>query len=188
MDETLDTNAPDTNALTDGTQPAAGTVAHETLLGLDSYGWVAAAFLVFLLVLWRVGAFRAIGKSLDGQADKVRADLAEAAALKAEAQAMKDHAAKQAEEAEADARAMIANAEQEAQRILEQAGRDADVQIARRTRLAQDRISAAGREAEAELRSRAAEISIKAAQSVLASRTDALDGLTDTAIASLDQR
>ena len=57
---------------------AAGTVAgaehaagHETFLGLDSYAWVGAAFLCFVLLLWRLGAFRMIGTSLDAQAEKV---------------------------------------------------------------------------------------------------------------------
>src|SRR5512146_125124 len=66
---------------------------HPTFLGLDSYAWVGAAFLCFVLLLWKLGAFRMIGTSLDAQAEKVKADLAEAAQLKAEAEAMKAKAA-----------------------------------------------------------------------------------------------
>ncbi|MFN7398924.1 MAG: F0F1 ATP synthase subunit B [Sandaracinobacter sp.] len=174
---------------------ATGTVAeaehaaaHETFLGLDSYAWVGAAFLCFVLLLWKLGAFRMIGTSLDAQAVKVKADLAEAAQLKAEAEAMKAKAAADAADAEASAKAMLANAEVEAKRIVEQATVSAEEAIARRTRLAEDRIAAEARGAEAELRARAAEITVKAAEAILAGKTKELAGLTDAAIAGLDRR
>ncbi len=173
---------------THATTQAGHDAGHETLLGLDSYGWVGLAFLTFLIILWRVGAFRMLGNMLDAQAEKVKSDLAEAAALKAEAQAMKAQALADAAQAETDAKAIIANAQAEAKRILEQADRDAETAIARRSRLAQDRIAAEARTAEQELRARAADITVKAAQAVLSARSDSLTGLTDAAIATLDQR
>lgn len=175
----------------------AGTVAeaehavhHETFLGLDSYAWVGLAFLCFVLLLWRLGAFSAITKALDSQAEKVKADLAEAAALKAEAAEMKAKAVAEAAEAEAAAKAVLANAEVEAKRIVEQAAIDAEEAIARRTRLAEDRIAAEARTAESELRARAAEITVKAATALLAERSakGELADLTDAAIAGLDRR
>ena len=161
--------------------------AHETVLGLDSYAIVGLAFLTFVLILWKVGAFSAILKGLDGQADKVKADLAEAAALKAEAQAMKDKAAADAADAEAQAKATLANAEAEAKRIVQQAAADAEDAIGRRTKLAEDRIAAEARGAEAELRARAADITVKAAEALLAAHSKDLAGLTDAAIAGLDR-
>lgn len=162
--------------------------AHETLIGLDSYGWVGLAFLFFVVGLWRLGAFRMIGSSLDAQAEKVKSDLAEAAQLKADAEAMRAKAAAEAAEAEASAKAMLANAEVEAKRIVEQATIDAETAIARRTKLAEDRIAAEARGAEAELRARAADITVKAAEALLAGKTKDLAGLTDAAIAGLDRR
>ncbi|MGL6042866.1 MAG: F0F1 ATP synthase subunit B [Sandaracinobacteroides sp.] len=162
--------------------------SQETFLYLDSYGWVGIAFALFALVLWRAGAFAMVIKALDGQAQKVRSDLAEAAALKAEAEAMKAKAAADAAEAEAIAGTMLANAEVEAKRIVTQAGLDAEVAIARRTRLAEDRIAAEARGAEAQLRARAADITVKAAQALLAGRGKELVELTDAAIAGLDRR
>jgi F-type H+-transporting ATPase subunit b len=161
---------------------------HETLLGLDSYAWVGLAFAAFLILLWRLGAFRMIGSALDAQAEKVKTDLAEAAQLKAEAEALKAKAAADAADAEASAKAMLANAEVEAKRIVEQAAKDAEEAIARRTKLAEDRISAEARGAEAELRARAADITVKAAEALLAGRVKDLAGLTDAAIAGLDRR
>lgn len=180
-----------------GASAQAGTVAeaehaaaHQTLLGLDSYTWVGIAFLCFLAILWKFGAFSALGKALDGQADKVRADLAEAAQLKAEAERMKREAAEDAARAAEDARAMIAAAETEAKRIVDQAAADAETAIARRTRLAEERITAEARAAEAQLRAHAADITVKAARALLAERAGAgeLVGLTDAAIAGLDRR
>jgi F-type H+-transporting ATPase subunit b len=171
------------------TQPAEhGAGIDPTLLGLDSYAIVGLAFLGFVLILWRYGAFRMILGSLDDRAAKVRADLAEAAQLKAEAEALRAKAAADAADVEAEARAMLANAEVEAQRIVEQAAADADELIGRRTKLAQDRIAADARGAEAELRARAAEITVKAAEALLAGKTRELAGMTDAAIAGLDRR
>lgn len=163
-------------------------VHHETVLGLDSYAIVGLAFLTFLAILWKAGAFRMIGGALDGAAEKVRADLAEAAQLKAEAEALKAKAAAEAAETEAQAKAMLAGAETEAKRIVEQAAADAEVAIARRTKLAEDRIAAEARSAEAELRARAADVAVKAAETLLAARSRELTGFTDEAIAALDRR
>jgi F-type H+-transporting ATPase subunit b len=162
--------------------------AHETLLGMDSYAWVGLAFLAFVLLLWRLGAFRMITGALDAQAEKVKTDLAEAAALKAEAEAMRAKAAADAAEAESNAKAMLAHAEDEAKRIVAQAAVDAEEAIGRRTRLAEDRIAAEVRGAETELRARAADITVKAAEALLAARTAELADLTDSAIATLDRR
>ena len=167
-----------------GAEHAAG---HETVLGLDSYAIVGLAFLVFLAILWKAGAFRMIGGALDGAAEKVRSDLAEAAQLKAEAEAMKAKAAAEAAEAAAQAKETLANAESEARRIVEQAAIDAETAIVRRTKLAEDRIAAEARTAEAELRARAADIAVKAAETLLAGRSKELTGLTDAAIAGLDR-
>jgi F-type H+-transporting ATPase subunit b len=173
-----------------------GTVAdaehaagHEAILGIfDSYAIVGFAFLAFVLLLWKFGAFRMLGGALDGAADKVRADLAEAAQLKAEAEAMKAKAAADAAEAAAQAKETLANAEVEAKRIVEQAAVDAETAIVRRTKLAEDRIAAEARAAEADLRARAADIAVKAAETLLAARSKELTGLTDAAIAGLDKR
>lgn len=163
---------------------------HDTFLGLNIHAWIALAFTTFMVAMWRVGAFRLVGKWLDGQADKVRAELAEAAALKAEAEDMKKQAAAAAAQAEADARTLVAEAEKEAERILARAEEDWKAQIARREKLAADRIAAEKRSAEAELRGYAADLTMRAAEDILRKRAadGALGHLTDTAIASLSSQ
>jgi F-type H+-transporting ATPase subunit b len=171
-------------------EPGGGHGGHETFLGLDSYAWVAIAFVLFVAILWRVGAFRAIGSALDQKAVRIRADLAEAAALRAEAEALKQRAAAEAQQAAADAGAILAGAEAEARRILDHAAQETEAVIARRTRLAEDRLAAQARSAERELRQRAADITIAASRAVLARRgaDGELAGLIDRSIADLDQR
>ncbi len=178
---------------TDATIPhgdgAHGAVA-ETFLGLGSTGWLAVAFLVFVLLLWRLGAFRALVGALDAQADRVRAALAEAEALKAEAERLRQQAAAEAAEAEAQARAIIAQAEAESGRIVAKALADAEAAVQRRRRLAEERIEAARRSAEDALRRRVAELSARAAAGILEDEAGAghLRHLTDEAIAALDRR
>lgn len=188
LDRDIDHAVIDDNATAHATT-AHGAV-HETFLGMDSYAWVGLAFVAFMLILWRVGAFRGIAGALDSRADRVRTDLAEASALRAEAEAMKTKAAADAAQAEADAKAVIANAEAEAQRIVEQASHDAEEAMRRRTRMAEDRIAAEARTAEAELRARASDITVRAAREILAerSRQGDLSNLVDAAIANLGKR
>lgn len=179
----------------DSAPAAAGTIAdaeyashHETLLGLDSYAIVAVAFLLFMLILWRVGAFGFITRGLDSQVDSVKNELAEATRLRAEAEALKAEAAAHAHELEVQAQATLANAEAEAARIIAQASVTAEERIARQQKLAEDRLQADARSAEAELRERAADLAVAAATGLLRERADSLDGLTDRAIASLGSR
>lgn len=159
---------------------------HETFLGLDMHAWIAVAFATFVFVLWKAGAFRMTGKWLDGQAEKVRANLAEAAALKAEAEQMRADAAHAADEAKRTAAAMIAQAEKEVERIVAQGLADADAQIARKEKLAAEKLAAGKRTAEAELRGYTSGLILKAAQDILAEKSKAgeLADLTDTAIAT----
>lgn len=184
-----------TPEVADSAPAPAGTIAdaefashHETVLGLDSYGVVAVAFVLFMLILWRVGAFGFIARSLDSQVDKVKTELAEATRLRAEAEALKAEAAAHARELEAQAAATLANAEAEAERIIAQASVTAAEAIARQQKLAEERLQADARNAEAELRGRAADLALKAATELLRDRADSLDDLTDRAIASLGPR
>lgn len=176
-----------------GTTEVAGgaheaATAHETFLGIDSYGWVAVAFAVFVILLWRFGLFAMIARALDGQAEKVKASLAEAEALRREAQSLKDRAAADAAQARRDADAIRQAAEADAARILAGAEAEAEAAIARATRLAEDRIASAQRAAEAELRTRASDLAVRAAEALLVAQGKQLQPLTDAAIAALDRR
>jgi F-type H+-transporting ATPase subunit b len=163
---------------------------HDTFLGIDSYGWVGLAFVVFAALLWKLGALKGIGTALDARGERIRAELDQAKTLRAEAEAMlADAKARQAAGAK-DADAIVAHARQEAAQIVDKAKMDAEAMIGRRTAMAEAKIGAAERAAEAELRARAATLATDAAAKLIAAMgvADAKSTLTDQAIAELDRR
>jgi len=169
---------------------AGGATHHETFLGLDSYGWVAGSFLVFVLLLLKLKVPKMIGDALDARGKKIAADLEEARRLRAEAEALlAGYQAKQ-KQAAADVESILTNAEAEAERIVADAQTAADALVARRTRMAEDRIAAAERAATADLRAQAAALAAEAARRVLTTELGAKEQskLADAAIADLDAR
>jgi F-type H+-transporting ATPase subunit b len=163
---------------------------HEVFLGLDSYGWVGLGFVVFVLLLWRVGAFSGIAGALDARGARIRAELEEAKALRAEAEAMLAEHRRQQAQASKDAEAIIAHARQEAEQIVAGARTSAEAMVARRAAMAEAKIAAAERAAEADLRSRAATLATGAAAKLIADAADSKTQakLTDAAITELERR
>ena len=64
---------------------------------LDAHFWVGVAFVIFVGILLWAGVPKLAAKAIDSRADKLRARLAEAEALRAEAQAAADVKAAAAE-------------------------------------------------------------------------------------------
>ena len=79
--------------------------------------WVAVAFVIFLLLVWRAGAHRSVGGALDDYSKRASAELTEAQRLKAEAEALLAQYKKKQQEAEAEAKAIVAQAKVEAEEI-----------------------------------------------------------------------
>jgi F-type H+-transporting ATPase subunit b len=160
---------------------------HEAFLGLDSYGWVGLGFVVFALLMWRLGAFRGIAGALDARSARIRADLEEARALRAEAEAMLVEHKHQQAQATKDAEAIVAHARQEATQIFDGAKAAAEAMVARRVAMAEAKIAAAERAAEADLRARAATLATAAAARIIADTSDKTTQakLTDDSISEL---
>lgn len=152
--------------------------------------WVGASFLVFLAILWFAGAFRAAGSAIDSKAEKIQADLDEAARLRAEAEALLADIRKQREDADAQAKQMLADAKAEAKRLEAEAKVRLEEQIERRTALADRRIATAEAQAAAEVKAAAGELAAQIAESVLAARLagQKSDPLVEGAIAQLGER
>jgi len=164
---------------------------HEpTALGFGPGGWVAIAMLmIFAIAIWKkVPA--AIGKALDANIAKIRDQLAEAEALRKDAEALKAEYEAKAKAAGADAQAIVERAKDEAVSILATAKTDAEALVARRGKMAEDRIAAEERSAIAELRSTTARAATAAAAGLIAERHDAGSDktLVDQAIAGLGKR
>src|SRR3954465_11020815 len=176
-----------------------GTIAHTaapehhaepTAFGLDAPAWIALAMVaVFAILLWkRVPAI--IGAALDKKIAGIRAQLDEAAQLRAEAEALKaEYEAKDAQ-ADAEAATMIERAHVEAQGIVAQAEADAAALVERRARMAEDKIAAAERAALEEVRAKAAPAPAAAAETLIRDKLDAGADkkMVDATIAGLARR
>jgi F-type H+-transporting ATPase subunit b len=129
--------------------------------------WVAVAFVIFLLLLWRLGAHRSLLASLDARSHKVHDELAEARRLKSEAQNLLAQYQKKRREAEAEAAAIVALAKTEAEEIAAEAKVRMEEFVARRTKVAETKIAQAEQQALAEVRAAAAEAAVRASEKIL---------------------
>src|SRR5436305_6185776 len=159
-------------------------------LGLDAPQWIALAMVVvFAVLIWkRVPAL--IGAALDAKIAGIRDQLAEAAKLRAEAEALKAEYVAKAAQADAEAATMIERAHIEAQGIVSQAEADAAALVERRARMAEDKIAAAERAALDEIRAKAATAATAAAEALIRDKLDAGADkkMVDAAIAGLGKR
>jgi F-type H+-transporting ATPase subunit b len=147
--------------------------AEPTFLGMNPGGWVALAMLVvFAILIWKKVP-GAIGKALDGKIALIRDQLAEAEALRKEAEALKAEYQAKAASADKDREALLERARHEADEIVAKAQTDAEALIDRRTRMAEDKIAAEERSAVEQLRASAAEAAAKAAARLIGERHDA---------------
>lgn len=177
-------------ATTESVEHAVEGQHHEAFLGLDSYGWVALSFVIFVALLLWLKVPKAIAGALDGRTARIKGELDEARRLREDAERLlAEYKGKQAQAAK-DAEAILAAARTEASVIVADAQRQAEASVARRARMAEDKIAAAERSAEADLRARAATLATEAAKRLIAEQSDAKTQtkLTDQAIAELDGR
>ena len=137
---------------------------------IDAHFWVGVAFVVFLLLMIRVGVHKIAWNALGESGRKVRAQLDEAQALRDEAQALLDQIKIQREEAETQAAAMLAAAKDEAKRLQAEAKIKLEEQIKRRGELAERKIASAEAQAAAEVKAAAADLAASMAERVLVKR------------------
>jgi F-type H+-transporting ATPase subunit b len=165
--------------------------AEPSLFGfLAAPGVVALAMVVVIAILVWKKVPGAIGRSLDTKIEAIRDQLAEAEALRRDAETLKAEYEAKARAAEADAAAMLERAHHEAEAIVAKAQTDAAGLIERRQRMAEDKIAAEERSAVAELRATTARAAAAAAAKLIAERHDAQSdkALVDQAIAGLGVR
>src|SRR5687767_14182570 len=163
--------------------------AEPSFYGVTAPMFIGLAMLVeFAILIWkRVPA--AIGKALDTKIALIRDQLAEAEALRKEAEALKAEYQAKAESADAEAAAVIERAHGEADEIVAKAKSDAEALIERRGRMAEDKIAAEERAAVKQLRAAAADAAARAAARLIAERDDpaADEQLVNRTIAELDR-
>ncbi len=148
--------------------------------------WVVISFFLFFFLFGKK-LWGALAGMLDARAASVRAEIDEAARLKAEAEAMLKDAEATRTKAQADAKALIEGAAAEAARVTAAGAAEAEASSKRREQMALDRIAAAQKQAVDEIRTSAAELATIAARQVIAEglSTESSNALIDTAIAQL---
>ncbi len=129
--------------------------------------WVAVAFLLFVLILFYVGAHKKILEALDQRSAKIRADLDEAARLRDEAGKLLAEYKRKQGEAEREAQAIVAEAKAEAERVAAEAKTKVEDFVARRTKMAEAKIGQAEAQALADVRAAAADAAVAAAEKIL---------------------
>ena len=140
---------------------------------LDATVFVSLSMAVFIAILLWKKVPGLITRGLDKQIAAIRTRLDEAAALRTEAEALRDEYARKLASVETETAGLIAQAETESQAILAKAGQDAEALVGRRTRMAEDKIAAAERAALDEVRARAASAAAAAAEQLIRERLDA---------------
>ena len=170
---------------------ASGAGNEDTLLGLDATGWVYVGVSIFFILAFVVGKVHVkIAEGLDAQiAEKSRA-LAEADAIRKEAEALLKKAQKQFDDSANDAKDILKQAEEEAASLISNAETEAKAIVATRQKMAKDKIAAAERNALADVRSKAADAAIAAATMIIAEKHDSAadKGLVDNAIGDIGKQ
>lgn len=133
----------------------------------DAEFWVGVAFVIFLAIAWRMGAFGTMIASLDGRGKRIRAELDEAKRLRDEAAALLADYKRRRDEAESEAAGIVSAAREEAERVGRETHQRMTDFVARRTAAAEAKISQAEMQAAQQVRAAAADAAIRISESVL---------------------
>ncbi len=153
----------------------------------DAEFWDFIAFVVFVGLLGYFGLHKKIAGALDARSARVKAQLDEAISLRKEAEDLLASFVEKKKQAEEEARAIIAQAQVEAELIAKEAHvRVADF-VQRRTKQAEDKIASAETQALAQVRNAATDAAAKASEIVLKSQAQGAygDELVEQGIAGL---
>ncbi len=153
--------------------------------------WVGVGLLIFFgIVIFVAKAPKAINAALDAKSAKIQADLDEAARIREEAQRLLTQLKAERAEAEAQAKDMLATAQEEARRYEAEAKAKLEESLARRQQLAERKIANAEAQAAAEVKAAAADLAAQAAEVVLTQRLPGVktDPLVDRAISQLGSK
>lgn len=138
---------------------------------LEAEHWTAVATILFVLLLFYMGAHRWLIGALDARRARIQAELDEARRLREEAEALVAQYRAKRGEADKEAEAIIANARMEAERYAAEAKARMEEFVARRTQMAQTKIAQAEAQALADVRAAAADAAVAAAADILAGST-----------------
>ena len=134
---------------------------------LNAEFWVAVSFVIFLVILARLGVHRKLVGALDDRSARIKAELDDARRVRDEAQALLAEYQRKRGEADREAEAIVSAARAEAERLAGEAKTKVEEFVARRTQMAETKIAQAEAQALADVRSAAADAAVAAAEKIL---------------------
>lgn len=159
------------------------------MLQTDTF-WALVGLILFFVIMFAVGAPRRIITALDSRTIRIREELEAARRSREEARALLLDYQRKRNEAEREAETIIGDARAEAERLTADAKQKLAEMVDRRTRVAEAKIALAEAQAIAEVRSRAADLAVRAAGSLLRDRLagEAGNAMIDASIATVRTR
>ncbi len=138
--------------------------------------WAFISLLIFFGVIVALKVPGKIAAALDGKVAAIEAELAEAKRLRDEAGALLSAYKQKAADAELEAQSIVAEAKAQAALATTEAEKALEELIVRRTKAAESKIAQAEAQAVAEVRSRATDLAVAAAEKLMASKVAAGSG------------
>lgn len=156
----------------------------------DTATFVLIPFLIVLLILWRAGAFKMLGTSLDTKSKLAHDELETAQKLREEAAELLASYQRRQREAEEEAENIITLAKNDAKRLAAEMRTAMEDKLDRRTKAAEAKIAMAEAQAIAEIRNNTADLASRAAEAIIRDGTDAQQqaSLIDAAIDDVENR
>ncbi|MAT34896.1 MAG: ATP F0F1 synthase subunit B [Ponticaulis sp.] len=139
---------------------------------LNTTNWAFLTLVIFLLIVWRLGAFKMLTGALDSRAEGIQRELNYAQELRDEASVMLREAERKQQEASETADEIIRQAETDAKAMMAQAEKDLAAMVARREAQVEARIQRAEDEALRSVKRIAADAATKAAADIIKSNAD----------------
>lgn len=151
---------------------------------------VLVAFLCFIALLVYLGVPGRLTGLLDARADKIRAELEEAKALREEARVLLASYEKKQKDVQEQSARIVASAREEAEIAARQAKADLAVAIARRLAAAEDQIGSAEASAIRQVKEQAISVAVSVAGELLAKQATAASAKAsiDAAIAQVEAK
>ena len=128
--------------------------------------WGSLAFVILLVAMWRF-AFPAVTKMMNDRTEKIRTNLDDAEHVKSEAQSILDEYQRQLADAKNEANRIIEEARQTAESLRRDLMDRAEAEVAELRQRSTDEISAAQARALADLRAQVAQIAVGAAEKIV---------------------
>lgn len=151
--------------------------------------WVAVAFVIFVIAVYRP-VRNALVKALDARAERIRAEIDEAARLHEEAKTLLASYERKQREAAKESAEIIEQAKKEADSLRRRGTEELEASLKRREKMGLDRIAQAEAEAVQEVRDAAVDIAAAATRKLLSENVDAkkAESLIDSALKELPQK